>query len=218
MPMHAPIQWPAVPKVTVSEHGVTCEDCQRTFRAAGNHFKAIHKMPKQPRVSDRLRLFGLYKGERLAARSYRETHRDLAARFDRRAIGKALYAKLLANGAHRTSGNAGLKSSPELRAAYGITNRPQLERAKRSQIFRGRVVMTCEGCGFTSTQTRELVERGRRHCSWACYKAVLREPVIACRRGHARYYVRPDGTRACRDCAATAARNRRAAKKVEAEP
>jgi hypothetical protein len=59
--------WPAVPKVTVSKHGVTCEDCQRTFQQAGSHFRTIHQVPKTRNITERLLLYGLKFGDRLAS-------------------------------------------------------------------------------------------------------------------------------------------------------
>jgi len=173
MTAHAPIQWPAVPKVTVSEHGVTCEDCQTTFRHFGTHFVRIHHIPGQRSRIALLRLFGLPQGTRMAAREHREL---MSADAIRRGCGDST-ARFRRGYTPRSHGL--LPSAAQLanRVKLATVNQydPALARY-RLQVLR-RAAITCEQCKFTFTTARCHLNRPRprRYCSLACHYAAMRQ-------------------------------------------
>ena len=171
MTTHTPVQWPAVPKVTVSERGVTCEDCRKTFRMSGTHFARIHHIPRQRNRVALLRLFGLPLGSRLCDAQYRETMRDI-----HQALGGPSTAARVALAAARPFAprvhwkEQGLSLSAASHARVSAAARESQSRATAANQLRGRAVMTCAHCGFTLCFPRRWATM-RPFCGSACYQA-----------------------------------------------
>lgn len=164
-----PCQWPDVPKVTVSEAGVTCEDCRRTMPSIGSHFRVKHGFPVLGRKRTRcdlLRILGLPLGAKLNSAALCAVQRDLGK--DRGA--PHLRPKMIGWHGSIHGARRGLRISEAMRQAAAANIRAAIPGVTWRRRIRGRVVVTCDGCGFTSCRYRSrATDHARRfYCDRAC--------------------------------------------------
>lgn len=169
--------------VEIHEDHIKCLLCGKEMLQVGSHFKARHNFPVRSRMphSERLALYGLPKGTRLAVRSLRKKMSDSSIK---RNAGSILKPYALPKGTQlgREQNKYGCRpASPAALAVLDALRGTPRHGAAVKKLIAKRIAK-CEGCG---EQFTHLAHQQRRYCSRKCandhIQPGLSAPVVRAR-------------------------------------